>query len=135
MHSLQGKVALVTGGASGIGAGICHRFVDAGAFVVVADVDEERGRELAEELGDAAVFRRVDVTREEDIAAAVTDTAATRGRLDCLVNNAGRVGSWRFAEDIPPTSGTKSSGCCAAAPSSASSTRPGSCATTAAAAL
>ncbi|WP_081235736.1 glucose 1-dehydrogenase [Streptomyces viridosporus] len=101
MHSLQGKVALVTGGASGIGAGICRHFVDAGAVVVVADVDEERGRGLAEELGEAAVFRRVDVTREEDIAAAVTDTASTRGRLDCLVNNAGRVGSWRFAEDIP----------------------------------
>ncbi|MEV0695428.1 SDR family NAD(P)-dependent oxidoreductase, partial [Streptomyces sp. NPDC050388] len=100
MHSLPGKVALVTGGASGIGAGVCRHFVDAGAFVVVADVDEERGRSLAEELGDAAVFRRVDVTREEDIAAAVTDTAATRGRLDCLVDNAGRVGSWRFAEDI-----------------------------------
>lgn len=100
MHSLPGKVALVTGGASGIGAGVCRHFVDAGAFVVVADVDEERGRSLAEELGDAAVFRRVDVTREEDIAAAVTDTAATRGRLDCLVNNAGRMGSWRFAEDI-----------------------------------
>jgi NAD(P)-dependent dehydrogenase (short-subunit alcohol dehydrogenase family) len=97
---LDGKTALITGGASGIGAGICRHFAAAGASVVIADVDEERGRALAGELGDRAAFHRVDVTSEDDIAAAVTEAAARTGRLDCMVNNAGRVGTWRFVDDI-----------------------------------
>ena len=60
---LAGKVAIVTGGASGIGRAIVERFVAEGARVVIADVDDERGEELAAELGDAVAFRRIDVER------------------------------------------------------------------------
>lgn len=99
MHTLQGKIAIITGGASGIGAGTCRRFIDHGATVVIADVDDARGTELSAELGPAASYTHVDVTREADIAAVVEDTAARFGRLDCMVNNAGRVGSWTYVED------------------------------------
>ncbi|MFG1858298.1 glucose 1-dehydrogenase [Actinomadura geliboluensis] len=96
---LDGKAAVVTGGASGIGAGICERLVAEGARVVVADVDEERGRALAGRLGEAAVFRTTDVTVEDDIVAAIDLAVETFGRLDVMVNNAGRVGVWSFLED------------------------------------
>lgn len=89
---LSDRVAVVTGAASGIGAGTARRFVEEGARVVVADVQEEPGLALADELGDAAVFIRTDVTSEEDIAAAVDLSVAEFGRLDVMFNNAGVVG-------------------------------------------
>lgn len=89
---LSGRAAVVTGGASGIGEATVRRFVAEGARCVLADIQRERGTALAEELGDAVVFTRCDVTREEDVAAAV-DLAVTRfGALDVMVNNAGVVG-------------------------------------------
>ncbi|MFV2177597.1 glucose 1-dehydrogenase [Actinomadura sp. LOL_016] len=97
---LEGKTALVTGGASGIGAGICRRFVNEGARVVIGDVDEPRGRSLAEELGERAEFRRLNVMNEDDVRNAVAETVSRTGRLDCMVNNAGRMGKWRFVQDI-----------------------------------
>ncbi|MGI5328566.1 glucose 1-dehydrogenase [Actinomadura nitritigenes] len=97
---LDGKTALVTGGASGIGAGICRRFVAEGARVVIGDVDEPRGRALAAELGERAEFRRLDVMREDDIESAVAEAASRTGRLDCMVSNAGRMGKWRFVQDV-----------------------------------
>ncbi|MFC5747210.1 glucose 1-dehydrogenase [Actinomadura rugatobispora] len=96
---LDGKAAVVTGGASGIGAGVCERLVAEGARVVIADVDRERGQVLAGRLGEAAVFRTVDVTVEDDIVAAIDLAVETFGRLDVMVNNAGRVGVWSFLED------------------------------------
>jgi NAD(P)-dependent dehydrogenase (short-subunit alcohol dehydrogenase family) len=96
---LNGKVALVTGGASGIGAGVCSAFVTEGATVAVADVDDERGSALADELGDRAAFRHVDVTDEDQIADAVATVVAEHAGLDILVNNAGAVGRWRFIDD------------------------------------
>ena len=98
---LEGKVALVTGGASGIGAGICSAYVAEGASVVIADIDDERGSALAAELGKHAVYRRVDVTDEDAIAGAVQAAVSEFGALDTLVNNAGAVGVWRFVDDIP----------------------------------
>jgi NAD(P)-dependent dehydrogenase (short-subunit alcohol dehydrogenase family) len=82
---LSGKVALVTGGASGLGRAICHRFVAEGASVVIADIDEATGVELATEIGDAARFERLDVTLETDWARVMK----VFGPLDILVNNAG----------------------------------------------
>ncbi|MCW2749407.1 MAG: hypothetical protein JWR83_517, partial [Aeromicrobium sp.] len=61
MNELDGKIAIVTGGASGLGYGTVEKFVAVGARVVIADRDEERGEELAASLGEAAVFKRVDV--------------------------------------------------------------------------
>lgn len=89
---LEGKVAVVTGGASGIGAGIVRRLVSEGARCVLADVQETPAKALAAELGDAVVYRRCDVAREDDVAA-VMDAAVDRfGRLDAAFNNAGVVG-------------------------------------------
>lgn len=88
---LQGKVALVTGGAGGIGAAIVRAFVAQGAQVVIADRAEAAGAALAEETGAATRFVRLDVTRSPDWADAVAATVAAFGGLDVLVNNAGAV--------------------------------------------
>ncbi len=89
---LDGAVAVVTGAASGIGEGTARRFVEEGARVVVADLQEEPGMALADELGDVALFVRTDVTSEDDIAAAVDAAVDEFGRLDVMFNNAGVVG-------------------------------------------
>jgi NAD(P)-dependent dehydrogenase (short-subunit alcohol dehydrogenase family) len=92
---LEGKVAIVTGGASGIGRATCRLFAREGALVTVADVDEPGGRVVAEEIvrdGGRATFRRLDVTVEEEWVAAVEEVLREHGRLDILVNNAGRGG-------------------------------------------
>jgi NAD(P)-dependent dehydrogenase (short-subunit alcohol dehydrogenase family) len=93
MDRLSGKTAIITGGASGIGAATARLFVDEGARVLIADTQRERGEELARQLGDAATFRRVDVTREDDVHAAVEDVVGRWDRLDCIYNNAGFGGA------------------------------------------
>jgi NAD(P)-dependent dehydrogenase (short-subunit alcohol dehydrogenase family) len=89
---LAGKVAVVTGGAGGIGRASVERFVAEGARVVIADIDEGRGEELATELGDATAFRRVDVSQADDVQAAVDLAVERFGGLDIMFNNAG-IGS------------------------------------------
>ncbi len=89
---LEGKVAVITGGASGIGAGTTRRFVEEGARVVIADLQEDAGDALAAELGDAVRSVRCDVTEEVDLAAAVDHAVAEFGQLDVMFNNAGIVG-------------------------------------------
>jgi NAD(P)-dependent dehydrogenase (short-subunit alcohol dehydrogenase family) len=93
MDRLKGKVAVITGGASGIGAGTVRRFVEEGAEVLIADLDAARGAALAGELGTPAAFLRTDVSKEEDIAAMVAETTDRFGRLDVLFNNAGFGGA------------------------------------------
>jgi NAD(P)-dependent dehydrogenase (short-subunit alcohol dehydrogenase family) len=86
---LEGKVAVITGGTSGIGEATARRFVAEGARVVIAGRSEQKGEALARELGKAARFQRTDVMREADIAAMIDEAVAAYGRLDCLFNNAG----------------------------------------------
>lgn len=89
MGQLDGKVALVTGGARGMGAEHVRRFVAAGARVVFGDVLDDDGKALAAEIGDAVHYVHHDVTSESDWQAAVSETVTRFGRLDVLVNNAG----------------------------------------------
>ena len=89
MGRLSGKVALITGGAQGQGAAASRLFVDEGAQVVLADVADEPGKVLADELGEAAHFVHLDVSDEAAWQAAVEETVATFGGIDVLVNNAG----------------------------------------------
>jgi NAD(P)-dependent dehydrogenase (short-subunit alcohol dehydrogenase family) len=88
---LDGKVALITGSGKGIGRGIARRFVKEGAAVVVAELDDAAGKQVAEELeqgGGRALFSHTDVGDKEQIEAAVGAAVSTFGRLDVLVNNA-----------------------------------------------
>lgn len=88
---IVGKVAIVTGGASGIGAGIARRFVAEGARgVVVADVNLERAQGVANEIG--AIAMRCDVSREADIQALVAATRQRFGQVDIYISNAGILG-------------------------------------------
>ncbi|HEX4394450.1 MAG TPA: SDR family NAD(P)-dependent oxidoreductase, partial [Mycobacterium sp.] len=89
VNELLGKAAIVTGGASGIGAGIVEKFLSEGARVVIADVERERGEELAGKLGGDVVFRSADVSHPDQIGALIAGAVETFGRLDVMVNNAG----------------------------------------------
>jgi acetoin reductase-like protein len=86
---LKDKVAIVTGGARGIGAAICRRYADEGARVAVADLLEAEADALAQEIGRGAFGVRLDVTRRDSIDAAVARVVDQAGGLDILVNNAG----------------------------------------------
>jgi NAD(P)-dependent dehydrogenase (short-subunit alcohol dehydrogenase family) len=86
---LQGKVAIITGAARGIGHAIARRYAEEGASVVIADLDEAAAQAAAAGIGPAALALRLDVTRQDSIDAAMTATVARFGRLDILVNNAG----------------------------------------------
>src|SRR5229473_8535656 len=89
MNRLDGKVALLSGAARGIGAETAKLMIEAGAKVAIGDVLDERGRETARSLGEAALYHHLDVTREDDWTAAIAATVARFGGLDILVNNAG----------------------------------------------
>jgi NAD(P)-dependent dehydrogenase (short-subunit alcohol dehydrogenase family) len=90
---LADKVAIVSGAASGMGAATARMFAREGAKVVIADVLEHEGRQVADSIGAAARFEQLDVTKEEDWAAVVAATTRHFGNLDVLVNNAGISGS------------------------------------------
>ncbi len=100
MNRLANQVAIVTGGASGIGAASARRFAEEGARVVIADLDREKGTALAAELGpERACFQSTDVTDQARIAAMVERAFTEYGRLDVLMNNAG-IGSFGRTEDL-----------------------------------
>jgi 3alpha(or 20beta)-hydroxysteroid dehydrogenase len=89
---LKGKVALVTGGIGGMGEAHARAIVAEGGKVVIADLDDSRGRELAAELGPDAVYVHLDVTSTDDWAHAIAATKAAFGKMNVLVNNAGILG-------------------------------------------
>jgi NAD(P)-dependent dehydrogenase (short-subunit alcohol dehydrogenase family) len=101
MGRLDGKVAIVTGGASGIGEATVRLFHAEGARVVAADVQDARGKRLAEELGAGAVYQHADVSQEAEVKALVDLAVGELGRLDCLFNNAGFVGARGPIDTIP----------------------------------
>jgi NAD(P)-dependent dehydrogenase (short-subunit alcohol dehydrogenase family) len=90
---LAGKVAIISGAASGMGAATARMFAREGANVVIADVLDYEGQQVASGIGEAARFEKLDVTREDDWAAVVGATVGAFGKLDVLVNNAGISGS------------------------------------------
>jgi NAD(P)-dependent dehydrogenase (short-subunit alcohol dehydrogenase family) len=103
MHGLlNGKVAIVTGGTSGIGLATVEMFVAEGAQVVLADIQEEAGIAIAARLGDAAHFVRTDVGREADIEALVAAAVERFGHLDVMHNNAGIIGDGSEISDAKP---------------------------------
>lgn len=102
MSDLQDKVALITGGASGIGRATALLFSRAGARLVIGDMNQAAGLEVVTEIeqaGGQAVFRYTDVTRDEDCAALVTTAQEQYGRLDIAFNNAGISGRPAMLED------------------------------------
>ena len=89
MGRLDGKVAVITGGASGMGESTAQLFVREGARVVIGDVQREKGEAVAASLGDACVFTSVDVSSSEDVRALVRTAVDRFGKLDIMYNNAG----------------------------------------------
>jgi len=86
---VEGSVAVVTGGVSGLGFGAASRMVDNGASVVMLDINEQRGSEAVSELGERSRFMACDVSKAEDVAAAVAGAKDAFGSIDLLVNAAG----------------------------------------------
>jgi NAD(P)-dependent dehydrogenase (short-subunit alcohol dehydrogenase family) len=94
MNRLAGKVALITGGASGIGRATARLFAEEGAALAIVDIDVEAGQELAEQIsaeGGRAVFIRCDVSQAAECRSAIDECAAVYGGLDILFNNAGII--------------------------------------------
>ncbi len=94
-QELAGKVAIVTGGSGGIGRATVELFAEQGAKVVIADVETDRGTELADAIGPLAAFRRTDVADPDDVQALVGFTVGHFGGLHVMVNNAGVPSSFR----------------------------------------
>jgi NAD(P)-dependent dehydrogenase (short-subunit alcohol dehydrogenase family) len=100
MGVLEGKVAVITGSTSGIGARTAEVFVANGAKVVIAGRRQDRGEKLARTLGDVASFIRTDVSVESDVEAVIDHATSRFGRLDCLMNNAGRSSQYAAIADV-----------------------------------
>ena len=100
---LQGKVAVVTGGARGIGLSICERYVAEGAQVAIADIDVAEAKAAAEALGSGAFAVQLDVTKQESIDAMVEAVVSQAGGIDILVNNAAIFDMGPILEVTPRT--------------------------------
>jgi NAD(P)-dependent dehydrogenase (short-subunit alcohol dehydrogenase family) len=96
----EGKVAVVTGGASGIGRATAELFVERGAKVMIADIETERGRAVADQLGDSARFTPTDVADPDQVQGLIDDAIEAFGGLDVMFNNAGISSSFhRFLRE------------------------------------
>jgi len=100
MGKMNGRVAVITGGASGIGAATVRLFVQEGARVLIADILDQKGECLAKELGESAVYLHTDVSRESDVKVLIDHAVECFGRLDCMFNNAGFSRSHGGIEEI-----------------------------------
>ncbi|KAJ4733571.1 NAD(P)-binding Rossmann-fold superfamily protein [Rhynchospora pubera] len=92
---LAGKIALITGAASGIGKAAAIRFIETGAKVLLADVQDHLGKSIANDLGPNATYIHCNVTNEQEISSAVDHAVAQYGRLDVMYNNAGIIGEFQ----------------------------------------
>lgn len=119
-QELNGKAAIVTGAARGIGRAIAERFVEAGAAVCIADRDGPGAQRVARELGDAAVAAEVDISDRAQVEDLVDLVVGRLGRLDILVNNAAHA-RYDFAATSPTRTGTTPSASRSPAPSPARS--------------
>ncbi|MET3615011.1 3-oxoacyl-[acyl-carrier protein] reductase [Rhizobium aquaticum] len=97
---LEDKAAIVTGGASGFGAGIVRKFIAEGARVMVADINGAAAEAFAKELGEAAIGHQVDVSKDESVAAMAKAALLAFGQVDILVNNAGVTHLPAAMEDV-----------------------------------
>lgn len=100
MGRLENKVAIITGAASGIGEGTVRKYAAEGARVLIADIQDERGGALAEELGPNTTYLHTDVSSEDEVARAVSSAVERWGRLDVMFNNAGFGGVSGPIEDL-----------------------------------
>lgn len=100
MGRLEGKVVVITGAASGIGRGTVDLFVKEGAKIIAADIQDDKGARLVEEHGEALRYIRCDVTKEDDIKAAIDLAKSTFGELNCIFNNAGTATMGEGAEIV-----------------------------------
>lgn len=103
MNRVQDKVAIVTGGALGIGRAACHRLAEEGATVLIADLERDAGQAVADEIADkngAASFHSLDVTDEEQVRGLMDSVYAEHGRIDILVNNAGIAGANKPTHEV-----------------------------------
>ncbi|MCB1487272.1 MAG: SDR family oxidoreductase [Bauldia sp.] len=103
MARLQDKVAIVTGGGTGIGEATSHRFVEEGAKVAVFDVNEEAGKGTVDDVskaGGEAIFVKVDVSDESNVASGIAEVLAKWGKIDILVNNAAIPGVNKYAHEV-----------------------------------
>ena len=98
---VEGKVAVVTGAASGLGEATARLMHAEGASVILTDIQDDRGQRVAADLGDRARYLHCDVTSEPDVAQAVDEAVREFGRLDCMFNNAGIVGTHGGIDEIP----------------------------------
>ena len=98
---VEGKVAVVTGAASGLGEATARLMHAEGASVILTDIQDDRGQRVVADLGDRARYLHCDVTSEPDVAQAVDEAVREFGRLDCMFNNAGIVGTQGGIDEIP----------------------------------
>jgi NAD(P)-dependent dehydrogenase (short-subunit alcohol dehydrogenase family) len=98
----QGKVAVVTGAASGIGLGTVERLVSEGAKVIAGDIQDEKGEMLAKRFPETVAFRHCDVTNDAEVEALIKAAVTEFGRLDLLFNNAGAGGAMGLIEETSP---------------------------------
>ena len=101
MKRMTDKIVIVTGAASGLGDATARLMATEGATVLLADIQDDRGRSVAEEIGHTAQYRHCDVANEDAVAALVDHAVDTYGRLDCMFNNAGIVGTMGPIDEIP----------------------------------
>ncbi|MFW9798609.1 MAG: SDR family NAD(P)-dependent oxidoreductase [Candidatus Thorarchaeota archaeon] len=101
MGKLDDRVAVITGAASGIGKAIAELFAEEGAHVVVSDIHDEFGQQVASTLGKKATYIHADVSVERDVKGMIDHAVDTYGRLDCIVNNAGMGGVKGEIESVP----------------------------------